>query len=46
MNNFLISIEKDESGFYFAFFSDGTVVDLDTTDYGIAVCAADQLEIV
>jgi len=45
MDNFLISIEKGEDGFYFAFFSDGTVVDLDTTDYGIAVCAADLLEV-
>ena len=46
MNNFLISIEKGEDGFYYAFFSDGTTVDLGTNDYAVAVCAADQLEIV
>jgi hypothetical protein len=45
MDKFLLSVEKDESGFYFASFSDGTVVDLNTTDYGIAVCVADLLEV-
>jgi hypothetical protein len=44
MNKFLLSVEKDEYGFYRAIFSDGSVVDLDTDDYGNAVCAADQLE--
>ena len=46
MDKFLISIEKNEDGFYFAVFSDGSVVDLDTADYGEAVCAADLLEVV
>jgi hypothetical protein len=45
MNNFLMSVEKNDDGFYYAFFSDGTVIDLDTDDYGEAVCAADLLEI-
>ena len=45
MDKFLLSVEKDENGFYYAFFSDGSVVDLDTTDYGNAVCAADLLEV-
>jgi hypothetical protein len=44
MDKFLLSVEKDEYGFYRAIFSDGSVVDLDTDDYGNAVCAADQLE--
>ena len=43
MDKFLISIEKDEYGFYRAFFSDGSVVDLDTDNYADAVCAADSL---
>ena len=45
MDKFLISVEKNDDGFYYAFFSDGTVVDLDTADYADAVCAADLLEI-
>ena len=45
MNNFLISVEKNEDGFYYAFFSDGTMIDLDTDDYADAVCAADLLDI-
>lgn len=45
MNNFLVSIEKDENGFYFAVFSDGSVVDLNTDNYGNAVCEADLLEV-
>ena len=45
MDNFLISVEKSEDGFYYAFFSDGTTVELETSDYGEAVCAADLLEI-
>ena len=44
MDKFLISIEKGEDGFYYAFFYDGTTVDLVTIDYAVAVCAADQLE--
>ena len=44
MNNFLISIEKSEDGFYYAFFSDGTTVDLGTNDYAVAVCSADMIE--
>ena len=44
MSKFLVSIEKDESGFYFAFFSDGSVVDLGTTNYADAVCSADMIE--
>ena len=44
MNNFLISIEKGEDGFYYAFFSDGTTVDLGTNDYAVAVCSADMIE--
>jgi hypothetical protein len=44
MDKFLMSVEKNDDGFYYAFFSDGSVVDLDTDDYGNAVCAADQLE--
>jgi hypothetical protein len=44
MDNFLMSIEKNDDGFYYAFFSDGSVVDLDTDNYGDAVCAADLLE--
>ena len=44
MDNFLISIEKNDDGFYYAFFSDGLVVDLDTDNYADAVCAADFLE--
>jgi hypothetical protein len=43
MNNFLISIEKNDDGFYYAFFSDGSVVDLDTDNYADAICAADFL---
>lgn len=43
MNNFLISIEKNDDGFYYAFFSDGSMVDLDTDNYADAVCAADFL---
>lgn len=46
MDKFLLSVEKDEYGFYYAFFSDGSVVDLNTDDYGEAVCAADFLEVV
>ena len=46
MDKFLLSIEKNEDGFYFAVFSDGSVVDLDTDNYGYAVCAADNLETV
>jgi hypothetical protein len=45
MDNFLMSVEKNDDGFYYAFFSDGTVIDLNTGDYGEAVCAADLLEI-
>jgi len=45
MDKFLISVEKNEDGFYYAFFSDGSVVDLGTVDYADAVCAADLLEI-
>jgi hypothetical protein len=45
MDNFLMSVEKNDDGFYYAFFSDGTVIDLDTDDYGDAICAADMLEI-
>jgi hypothetical protein len=44
MDNFLMSVEKNDDGFYYAFFSDGTVIDLDTDDYGDAICAADLLE--
>ena len=43
MDNFLISIEKDEYGFYRAVFSDGTIVDLNTDNYADAVCAADMV---
>jgi len=45
VDNFLISVEKNEDGFYCAFFSDGTMIDLDTDDYADAVCAADLLDI-
>ena len=45
MDKFLMSVEKNDDGFYYAFFSDGSVVDLDTTDYGNAVCSADLLEV-
>jgi len=45
VDNFLISVEKNEDGFYYAFFSDGTMIDLDTDDYADAVCAADLLDI-
>lgn len=45
MDKFLISVEKNDDGFYYAFFSDGSVVDLDADNYGDAVCAADLLEI-
>jgi hypothetical protein len=45
MDKFLMSVEKNDDGFYYAFFSDGTVIDLDTDDYGDAICAADMLEI-
>jgi hypothetical protein len=45
MDKFLISIEKNDDGFYCAFFSDGSVVDLDTDNYGDAVCAADFLAV-
>lgn len=44
MNKFLLSIEKDESGFYFAVFSDGSVIDLNTDNYADAICSADMLE--
>jgi len=44
MDKFLLSVEKDEFGFYSAFFSDGTMIDLETDNYADAVCAADQLE--
>jgi hypothetical protein len=44
MDKFLLSVEKDEYGFYRAIFSDGTMIDLDTNDYANAVCAADFLE--
>lgn len=43
MDNFLIGVEKNDDGFYYAFFSDGSVVDLDTDNYADAVCAADLL---
>ena len=43
MDNFLMSIEKDEYGFYRAVFSDGTIVDLNTDNYADAVCAADMV---
>jgi hypothetical protein len=43
MDVFLISIEKDEYGFYRAVFSDGTIVDLNTDNYTDAVCEADML---
>ena len=43
MDKFLISIEKNDDGFYYAFFSDGSVIDLDTDNYADAVCAADLL---
>jgi hypothetical protein len=46
MDKFLLSVEKDEYGFYRAVFSDGTMIDLDTNDYANAVCAADFLETV
>jgi hypothetical protein len=45
MDNFLMSVEKNDDGFYYAFFSDGTMIDLNTDEYGEAVCAADLLEI-
>lgn len=45
MNKFLLSIEKNDDGFYYAFFSDGSMVDLNTVNYADAVCAADFLEI-
>ena len=44
MDKFLLSVEKDENGFYFAFFSDGSVVDLNTDNYADAICSADMLE--
>lgn len=44
MNTFLISIEKNDDGFYYAFFSDGSMIDLDTDNYADAICAADLLE--
>jgi hypothetical protein len=44
MNKFLLSVEKDEYGFYRAVFSDGTMIDLETDNYADAVCAADLLE--
>ena len=44
MDKFLLSVEKDEYGFYRAVFSDGSMIDLDTDDYADAVCAADMLE--
>jgi len=46
MDKFLMSVEKNDDGFYYAFFSDGTVIDLDTDNYTDAVCAADMLETV
>jgi hypothetical protein len=46
MDKFLLSVEKDEYGFYRAIFSDGTMIDLNTDDYADAVCAADFLEVV
>jgi len=45
VDNFLISVEKNEDGFYYAFFSDGTMIDLNTDDYADAICAADLLDI-
>ena len=45
MDKFLMSVEKNDDGFYYAFFSDGTMIDLNTDEYGEAVCAADLLEI-
>jgi hypothetical protein len=45
MDNFLMSVEKNDDGFYYAFFSDGTVIDLDADNYADAICAADLLEI-
>ena len=41
MDNFLISIEKNDDGFYYALFSFGTVVDLYANIFADAVCAAD-----
>jgi hypothetical protein len=46
MDKFLLSIEKNDDGFYYAFFSDGSMIDLDTDNYADAVCVADFLEIV
>ena len=45
MNKFLVSIEKNDDGFCYAFFSDGSMIDLDTDNYADAICAADLLEI-
>ena len=45
MDKFLISVEKNDDGFYYAFFSDGSMIDLDTDNYADAICAADLLEI-
>ena len=46
MDKFLLSDEKNDDGFYYAFFSDGSVIDLNTDNYADAVCAADMLETV
>lgn len=44
MDKFLLSVEKDEFGFYYAFFSDGSTIDLGTDDYADALCSADLFE--
>ena len=43
MSNFLVGIEKNDSGSYIAWFADGQGVELSANTYEDAMCEADSL---
>jgi len=44
MENFIIGVEKNESGIYCAMFLNGTSVELDSNSYADALLEADTLD--
>lgn len=43
MQNFLVGIEKNDSGAYIAWFADGKDVELSADTYADALCEADNM---
>jgi hypothetical protein len=43
MQNFLVGIEKNDSGAYIAWFADGKDVELSADTYADALCEADTM---